>query len=150
MVSIAQRTRNPLSVAIIDIDDFKKVNDTYGHSVGDEVIKHLANKLIDVSKEEYIPARIGGEEFAILFPNTNIEDAYDFIEYCRNDIENTTLSIENQTIKFTISIGVDKFDFNKDKNISSSLNRADKALYKAKIEGKNRVIIFTKDMVASN
>ena len=142
IISIAKRTKQPLSFMMIDIDDFKKINDTYGHSVGDEVIKLLANKLIYTVRQSDIVARFGGEEFAIILPSTDTENAVLFADKIRKDIESISYKENGTSIKFTISIGVDKFNYENDNNASDSLNRADKALYEAKTTGKNKVSVF--------
>jgi len=142
ILSIASRTQQALSLIMIDIDDFKKINDTYGHNIGDEVIKLLADKLISRIRESDVAARFGGEEFAIILPHTNLKDATLLAETIRIDIEQTIYKDKNNTLNFTISIGVDEFNHDSDTNVSESLNRADKALYKAKTTGKNRVAIF--------
>ncbi len=144
IIALAKRDKEPLSLLMIDIDNFKKINDTYGHSAGDEVIKLLANKLIGLSRESDISARFGGEEFAVILPETDIEHALIFAEKIRIDIEQNRFVYEAGEICFTISIGVDEFNPATDRVIDSSLNRADEALYEAKKSGKNRVCRFTK------
>jgi diguanylate cyclase (GGDEF)-like protein len=139
IIALTKRKKEPLSLIMIDIDNFKNVNDTYGHNVGDEVIKLLANRLMDLSRESDISARFGGEEFAIILPNTNLAHALNFAEKIRANIETATVKYKNKNIMFTISIGVDEFEYDSDKTVSSSLNRADRALYMAKNSGKNRV-----------
>ncbi len=142
IVSISQRAQEPISVMMIDIDDFKKVNDTYGHSVGDEVIKQLADKLTHSIRESDIVARFGGEEFAVVLSNTDKEDALVFAERFRTDIEHLNFVYEKLPIDFTVSIGLDAFDNQSDKIIDDTLKRADKALYSAKNMGKNRVMAY--------
>ena len=142
IVALSKREHQPLSLIMLDIDNFKKINDKYGHSVGDEVIKLLADRLIHLGRDSDITARFGGEEFAIILPNTDISNALKYAKKIKSDIEETTFTYENETIKFTISVGVDAFRHDKDKTIDESLNRADKALYKAKGDGKNRVQLY--------
>ena len=142
MIALAKREREPLSIIMLDIDNFKNINDKYGHSVGDEVIKLLAQKLVSLSRESDVTARFGGEEFAIMLPNTDIENALKYAAKIRAEIEDMVFKHENEQIGFTVSIGVDEFRLDTDKNVDESLNRADKALYKAKREGKNRVFTF--------
>lgn len=144
LIPIGRRKEEPISVLMIDIDKFKKINDTYGHSAGDEVIKTLAIKLQSSTRESDIVARFGGEEFAIILPNTDKKSALTIAESIREEIEESHLDLcpttpSNELIKFTISIGVDEFNYTTDGQIDNSLNRADKALYKAKNSGRNRV-----------
>ncbi len=142
IVSIAQRTQKPFCVLMVDIDDFKKINDTYGHNVGDEVIKQLAEKLTHSIRESDVAARFGGEEFAVILSNTDKEDAMVFANTFRTDIKNLGFRYENLPIDFAVSIGLDAFDRENDKSINDTLKRADKALYIAKDMGKNRVICY--------
>ncbi len=140
------REKNPTSIIMIDIDDFKLINDTYGHSAGDEVIKKLAKILQKNTRANDIIARFGGEEFVVLLPNTTKEGASHIASKLRETVEAQSIEIDEwQIISFTISLGVaellyDEILFN-DKSIDCSLNRADKALYQAKENGKNRVVV---------
>ena len=139
IVSIAKRTKEPLGFMMIDIDNFKKVNDTYGHNVGDEVIKMLANKLISRVRESDIAARFGGEEFAIILPNTDLKSASEVAETIRLEVEQIKY---NDNLHFTISIGVSELNHEDTKSVTEALNNSDKALYEAKASGRNRVSIF--------
>lgn len=143
LLSTSQRSREPLCLILLDIDHFKKVNDTYGHDVGDIVLKELATTLKYMLRESDIIARVGGEEFAIIFPSTNLEGAYKISEKIREKVENLEIKIKEKTpIKFTISIGLSVFDKKVDKTTETIAKRADKALYEAKNSGRNRVVIF--------
>ena len=139
IVSIAKRTKEPLGFMMIDIDNFKKVNDTYGHNVGDEVIKLLANKLISRVRESDIAARFGGEEFAIMLPNTDLKSASEVAKTIRLEAEQIKY---NNDLHFTVSIGVSELNHKDTKSVTEALNNSDKALYEAKAAGKNRVSIF--------
>ena len=139
IVSIAKRTKEPLGFMMIDIDNFKKVNDTYGHNVGDEVIKMLANKLISRIRESDIAARFGGEEFAIILPNTDLKSTSEVAETIRLEVEQIKY---NDNLHFTISIGVSELNHEDTKSVTEALNNSDKALYEAKASGRNRVSIF--------
>lgn len=139
VIKLGKRSKQKTSIIIIDIDDFKLVNDTYGHHVGDNVIKFLSSSFLKNIRESDIAARVGGEEFVILLPNTNVESAIALASKIRSFVENSIINInEKQTLKFTISLGVDEV-LESDLDITPSLNRADKLLYKAKSSGKNRV-----------
>ncbi|PHS31987.1 MAG: hypothetical protein COA92_07360 [Sulfurovum sp.] len=131
-----------MSVIMLDIDFFKNINDTYGHAIGDEIIKLLASLLKDNTRESDIVFRLGGEEFAILLPSTGKEKISNIAEKLRVVIENKEFRItKDKSIRLTVSLGVACVNFEKDHNMSESLNRADKVLYQAKAEGRNRVVI---------
>lgn len=141
LFQISHRDFKPLSIVMLDIDKFKNINDTYGHSIGDRVIIKLAKTLIRIKRESDITCRYGGEEFIMLLPNTSISGANAYSEKIRKKIEDLTVEIDEKiTITFTISIGVSQIDFIKDKNIEAVINRADEALYKAKNAGRNQVV----------
>ena len=142
MIAMSKRAKEPLGVMMIDIDKFKNINDTYGHAVGDEIIKLLSNRLESLIRESDLVARFGGEEFAIILPNADEKSLMNMAERMRKDIESLSYSSKDGILKFTVSIGVDVFNYDKDDNIDSALNRADKALYKSKSEGRNKVSIF--------
>ena len=141
-MKIAKRENKSLSVIMIDIDDFKNINDTYGHTVGDEVIKLLALLLKKHTRDSDITARFGGEEFVILLPSTDTRGAFKIAETLRTIVQSQNLKINSDKyIKFTISSGVSSINNSEDNHISEVLNRADKALYKAKESGKNKTEI---------
>ena len=130
-----------LSCLIIDIDHFKKVNDSYGHHIGDKVIRIIAEKMAQHTRSMDKIGRIGGEEFAILMPNTEARTAYQIADRLRGYIEKDELTFENKTIKITVSIGLThRKDGEADTQIV--LQRADSALYEAKRNGRNRVCYF--------
>ncbi|PKI02691.1 diguanylate cyclase [Shewanella sp. 11B5] len=131
----ATRYFQPFSLMIIDIDLFKKVNDTYGHLVGDEVIKRVANICNEHVREADVLARIGGEEFAILLPDTDIDSAYVLAERLREAQQQYE---EQKTPSITISIGVATLR-SQDKAFLEIFKRADKALYSSKNVGRNSV-----------
>lgn len=122
-----------LSLIIIDIDFFKKINDTYGHLVGDKMIKALADLLKESFRKSDVIARFGGEEFFIMLPNTSINKAKIVAERIRKKVLKSKL----KKYKITISLGV--AEYKKADNFQRIEERADKALYKAKKEGRNRV-----------
>ena len=141
-MKIGKRDDEQVSVIVLDIDKFKSINDTYGHTMGDEVIKHLASLLEKHTRGSDIVSRFGGEEFAVLLPYTNKEEVAIIAEELRVIIENKDIKIANDKyINFTVSLGVDCVDFENDHDISEALDRADKALYRAKKKGRNRVEI---------
>ncbi len=135
---IAKRNERTYSLVIIDIDDFKKVNDTFGHPAGDEFLKKFAYVLNHSLREQDIPGRVGGEEFLIILPETSIDGAFRLADRIRERIQKTELIYEGSAIKTTISAGVSQFEFNTESHALFRL--ADHALYKAKQSGKNLVV----------
>ena len=133
-----------------DIDFFKKVNDTYGHAVGDCVLKNVAKTIKKELREEDIASRYGGEEFIFLLPHTNIEEARIVAERLRKAIEKKKINIEDYNIEntkeisVTISIGVSEFN-KADKMPEILYKKADEALYQAKDGGRNRVVVYKED-----
>lgn len=136
-ISITKRQNNPLCAMMIDIDFFKKVNDTYGHAAGDEVLRSVAGIIKQELRESDIPSRYGGEEFAVLLPYTSIEDAKVVGERLRKAVEKASIPIEEQNISVTISMGL--AEFNREETGEQLFERADKALYEAKTNGRNQV-----------
>jgi diguanylate cyclase (GGDEF)-like protein len=134
----ARSTRyfNPLTILFIDIDNFKIVNDTYGHDIGDDVLKKFANLISINSREFDVLARWGGEEFILMLPQTNINDGYKLAEKIRNIIASNEF---DKIGTLTCSIGLSML--NKGDSHESLIKRADNALYKAKSSGRNRTII---------
>jgi len=140
ILELAKREHKDLSLIMLDIDKFKNVNDTYGHQVGDDVIIILAKKLIDHQRKSDIACRYGGEEFVLLLPNTSLEEAKSVAQKIRKDIESLTVNFSsNQSLNFTISLGVSQVNIDDEKNIEIALKRADDALYEAKESGRNKV-----------
>jgi len=138
---LTKRENKDLSLIMIDIDKFKNVNDTYGHNIGDKVIISLANELIKQHRVSDIVSRFGGEEFVMLLPNTSLENASFLAQNIRHNIENLSIKINNNILKFTISLGVSQIDLENETNIEVALKRADEALYEAKNSGRNKVCI---------
>lgn len=125
---------------MIDIDKFKKINDTYGHHIGDIVIISLANTLKELSRKSDVVCRFGGEEFLILLPETDIVGADSIAEKIRKSVEETLVDIEEeQRLKYTISTGISEVKIKEETNLEETIQRADEALYKAKEGGRNRV-----------
>jgi diguanylate cyclase (GGDEF)-like protein len=133
------RTEAPLALILLDIDDFKLLNDTYGHAAGDEVLVILAGIMNDSARESDLIARYGGEEFVILMPNTDLAGAVHLAEKIRMAVESTRLIIGDtmKPVNTTISLGVAVFTGSR----REFFTEADKALYQAKAAGKNCVII---------
>lgn len=133
-VSSANRYEYPLSLVIFDVDYFKKINDEYGHDIGDKVLVEYT-KLINASlRKGDIFCRIGGEEFALILPHTNKEDAYKMAEKLRVIVEEY-----KEVVPITMSFGVVEYD--KENDFEITFKRADEALYEAKNSGRNRVVV---------
>lgn len=135
--SLASRTKNPLSLLVLDLDHFKLINDKFGHIAGDEVLIHFAKNAQKNLRAEDVMGRIGGEEFAIFLPNTDGDSALLFAERLRKMIEAQPVSSSKGTITYTISIGVTTI--RNVTTIEQALDEADLAMYKAKKKGRNRV-----------
>ncbi|MCG7983061.1 MAG: sensor domain-containing diguanylate cyclase [Candidatus Thiodiazotropha lotti] len=134
----AKRFNRDYSILIIDLDNFKKVNDTYGHTIGDQVLKHNAEIFLGSTRSEDLLARYGGEEFVMLLPETDIEGARLLAQRICDDVRNTPVSSIYGNIGITVSIGVSQID-QSDQSYTDILERSDIALYMAKRTGKNRV-----------
>lgn len=140
ILNLAKRDESKVSVLMLDIDNFKSINDTYGHYIGDEVLIYLSKQLQNSTRVSDVICRYGGEEFVILLPQTDIDGTLSIAEKIRTEVEIHTICIDNcDDLKFTISIGVSEVNIIADSSIEESLNRADKALYIAKENGKNNV-----------
>ena len=138
-VAYAEEHMEPYVVAMLDIDHFKKINDTHGHNSGDKVLKTLAKKLIDETKGDDLIARFGGEEFCIILKDISNEDAVKFFVNLRANIANCKVQLKKEQISFTVSIGV---AFSRsDYRLDELLELANEALYRAKENGRNRVEI---------
>ncbi|WP_170827042.1 sensor domain-containing diguanylate cyclase [Magnetovibrio blakemorei] len=135
----SQRYEHPLTVLMIDLDLFKQVNDTYGHGGGDEVLRRFVEIVRKSLRGPDVLGRIGGEEFALMLPETNIAGAITLAERMRTDLQNTAIPWDKRTIKVTASIGIAMLN-KADKDIHDILARADRALYNAKAAGRNCVM----------
>jgi diguanylate cyclase (GGDEF)-like protein len=135
----AKRYNKPLSVFMIDIDYFKKINDTYGHKFGDFVLQTLAAKLRETLRLIDVIGRIGGEEFAVLLPETGLREAAEVAERLRDSVARTNVPREEgMPINFTVSIGVATMQ-DKESSLDGLLSQADAAMYAAKQSGRNKV-----------
>lgn len=132
----SKRYGGDLTLAIIDIDFFKKINDTYGHLCGDYILKEVAYLIMDNFRKTDMVFRYGGEEFVILLTETSLSQAEIPMERLRKTIEEQEFCYENNKIKVTISAGVAA---NTSETVNEFLNTADKALYEAKTSGRNRI-----------
>jgi len=142
------RRGHPLALVIADLDDFKAVNDRHGHGVGDDVLVTLAERLRDAVRSADMVARLGGEEFALLLPETDLPGALAVAERARSDFERGGVRLRNGSIlTVTASFGVADFPASRDG--ATLMQDADNALYTAKRLGKNRVVAATREVVAA-
>ena len=134
----ANRHKHDLGIVMLDIDHFKRVNDTYGHDVGDIVLKELANLLLKDLREEDIIARVGGEEFILVLNNSNLENSLKKVENLRLKIE----SLNPNNLSITASFGITQLD-DSTETFDALIKEADLALYESKNNGRNRSSVFS-------
>lgn len=136
-----QRQSDVISLFVLDIDHFKKINDTYGHEIGDKTLKILAAKMLELTRPTDIIVRLGGEEFLIILPETNLSGAQIVAEKIRIGCHDMHIQIdEKESLSIAVSLGVTTVDFRIDQSLDDAINRADKALYEAKSSGRDRSI----------
>jgi diguanylate cyclase (GGDEF)-like protein len=138
LLKASLRSRTPLAMAIIDIDSFKAVNDTYGHAAGDQVLVHFAAFVADNLRVGDVFGRLGGEEFGVLCPATTAADAVALLEHLRGRLAATAPAGLPRGMRYTFSVGVDQH--RRDESLAQLMARADGALYAAKESGRNRVM----------
>ena len=126
---------------VLDIDNFKSINDNYGHNVGDEVLIRFYQACDDAVRSSDVVARIGGEEFVIVMPNTELNNAGRFAERLRENIAGLEIFIAEQHISITVSIGVSQWHEDYFTSTESFVDHADKSLYQAKKAGRNKVVV---------
>ncbi len=136
------RNNSLLSLAYIDIDDFKKINDTYGHAAGDEVLKSFGLTVQNNLRESDLVGRIGGEEFALALPDTNLKNAILILDKIRLLTKDKGIKIHDQMIYFTISVGITQYEQNGQVSFEQLAKQSDDALYKAKNNGKDCIIEY--------
>lgn len=136
----SNRYGTPLSISILDIDHFKKINDTYGHTTGDDALRSVAARLREQIRNPDTIGRYGGEEFLIVLPNSEIKAAGEQAERLCQRVRTLEIDSNNHTFKVTISIGVAQYKIGQE-NWEQFLRRADEALYKAKDEGRDRWVV---------
>lgn len=138
MLSQANRYAHPLSLIMMDVDHFKHINDTHGHAAGDDALVTIANILRSHARKADILGRLGGEEFAIILPETTLSDAIALAERLRIEIENTTVNNAKSDIHITASFGLATLA-SEQTSLENLINAADDTLYQAKRKGRNRV-----------
>jgi diguanylate cyclase (GGDEF)-like protein len=136
-----QRYSSEFSILMIDADNFKKINDTYGHLAGDAVLRKMAEILLETIRNVDMAGRYGGEEFLVILADSSGEKAQQAAERIREAINEHTFTYENSSVKVNVSIGVARIT-KEDENESSLINRADKALYQAKGNGRDQVVFI--------
>lgn len=146
-VSRATRRGTTLCLAVLDIDNFKRLNDTYGHKTGDDALLHLVSTVRDCLRPHDTLSRYGGEEFVILLPETTIEDAVIVLQRLQRELTKRFFLANNEKLLITFSAGVTVVL--KDEPQDASIGRADVAMYQAKATGKNRVVTAPADAVAA-
>ena len=140
MVANAQRHLQPLSLMLLDIDFFKRVNDQHGHAAGDSCLSDFAERMRqNFRRDSDTLLRLGGEEFGILMPNTSLEQARLMAEQFRQELEREGFTVSGASLPLTTSLGVGCYDGQRDRNAEAFYKRVDDALYQAKANGRNRV-----------
>lgn len=136
----SQRSFQPVSMIMIDIDFFKKLNDQWGHEIGNQALIHLATIIRQTIRKLDIPCRYGGEEFVVILPNTDLRHSIAVAKRIRETIEQSVLKLENDSISMTASLGVDEYRPHHSDSADSFVERVDAWLYQAKHSGRNNVM----------
>lgn len=146
--AVATRTGWPLSLMMVDLDHFKKLNDTYGHQAGDFVLQRASRRMASQLRRTDEVARYGGEEFVVILPNTRSDQAREVAEQLCNALRCDPLTFEGQSISVTASIGVSEVQECKVEDATELIRLADEALYEAKSQGRDRVVVASPDQSA--
>ena len=139
----SKRYQRSLTVILFDIDGFKTANDTFGHALGDEILAKISQVARLQIREVDILARYGGDEFTILLPETNSEQAFITAERIRKSVAEAHIEVGTASISVSLSLGVAQIMPDQDRSIEDVIRRADKALYQAKQRGKNHTAIYS-------
>lgn len=140
-MSMARRYGTDLSILLLDLDYFKKINDSYGHKAGDEALVIVAQILLQMTRGEDTVARTGGEEFAVLLPDTNRLGAAVLAERIRSAVARERFTIDGHEVNLTLSIGVASYAVEQVDTVDQLLNIADQRMYLAKKHGRNRICV---------
>ncbi len=138
---LAKRHQRPFCVGMMDLDDFKQVNDRYGHTAGDQVLKHFTAAVGCQIRRSDIFGRFGGEEFIIIIPDTNADAACVFMDRLRESVDNQLIQVGKHSIHLSVSIGIAALIDGQSPSIDRLIHAADEALYQAKQQGKNRIML---------
>lgn len=136
----SQRHKRPLSAAVLDVDFFKKINDKHGHLAGDMVLREICARIKTSIRSDEVFARVGGEEFVVLMPETSLKEAAAFAERIRRIVADAPVEVEGGKIPVTVSVGLSHTDGEAGVTAEELIDRADKKLYEAKAGGRNRVV----------
>lgn len=148
MIRLAQRSESPFSVLFVDLDYFKQINDRFGHEAGDFVLRSVASCLAGQTRHSDVLGRIGGEEFAVFLPETDLDGALQLAEKLRAALEGMETGLaDSKTVQITASVGVAQSS-DRDASIAEILRRADNAMYLAKAKGRNQIIVAGNDIHA--
>ncbi|MBC8067580.1 MAG: diguanylate cyclase [Deltaproteobacteria bacterium] len=140
----AKHTPRPLSIVVFDADHFKAVNDTHGHPAGDQILRHLAERLTETFRQLDVVARVGGEEFAVLLPSTGLLGAQTVANRAREAIAAAPVVVDGVTIHYTVSGGVATMEDGVS-GLDALMKRADEALYRAKASGRNCIVSWSQE-----
>lgn len=153
----AQRSLQPMCMIMIDVDFFKKLNDQWGHEIGNQALQHIARIIHITVRKLDIACRFGGEEFVVILPNTDIRQSTYVAKRIREVIEHSPLKVNDDVINMTASLGVDEYKANSSDTQDGFVERVDTWLYKAKQSGRNQVMhpdfdqeVSTKSIVTEN
>lgn len=144
-VERARRCFKPLSRAVIDIDNFKLVNDTHGHASGDRLVQHFVSICKSGLRASDYLGRIGGDEFAMMLPDTSVVDAFDVADRLRKGLAAAALEVSGAPMPLTVSTGIAEY-IQPEASLDELLHDADAALYDAKSKGKNRIVCYLDDL----
>jgi diguanylate cyclase (GGDEF)-like protein len=148
--NLAVRENIALTAILLDFDNFKAINDQYGHDAGDRVLRVLGDIVRKTSRKSDICGRLGGEEFAFLLSHTTTKQAMHYAARLQDDIRNAVIVDENGgEFHFSASIGLVSFPETKVKKVEKLFSMADKALYEAKSKGRNKTVIYCKEMIGN-
>lgn len=141
-INLAKRERISFSVIVLDLDKFKTINDKHGHLAGDEVLKHFASTIKSLVRKSDLIGRLGGEEFALLLPNTSRVEVCALSERLHQSIRRSNVYYDKVAISYSVSMGVVSLGPNEMDTIESALKQADQSLYHAKEKGRDRTVFF--------
>ncbi len=136
----AQRSLQPMSMIMVDIDYFKRLNDEWGHEIGNQALVHIAQLIYQTIRKLDFACRFGGEEFVVILPNTDLRQSIYVANRIREAIEITPLVLDAQTVPITASLGVDEYRANHADSVDGFIERVDTWLYQAKHAGRNKVM----------